>query len=110
MGFFGKTRFFGNKRMLKFLCLRGEEIELPLEQDTSFRQFMIAHGDRFPQTSSDGNSFFWSFIVDGKWLNTFENRHRLMTDYLKDGDTVHCSLWILGGPNHYAAFKNNLHV
>ena len=93
---------------LTFKLLTGETIVEHISPDTTMRELMLAVADKFPPGSCDSNSFFWSFIKGGKWINTFANRHKPVSDKFKDGDVISCSMWILGGPSHYAHFKNNL--
>jgi|SRR5579871_4773147 len=93
--------------MLTFKTLIGKEIQLPLE-DVTLREYMISVANAFPQPARNKDSFYWSFIKDGKWKNTYDNRNKLMTDYFKDGDIVHCGLWVLGSPVHTICFINNL--
>jgi len=85
------------------------DLQLPLTTVT-IRDYMIQNSSKFPQPAKDGNSFFWSFIdtKNHTWINTYNNRNKLMTDYFKDGDRILCSLWVLGSPQHGLYFSNNL--
>ncbi len=94
--------------MLTFKSFSGEQFQLPFEESITLRQFMIKHAASFPQTSRDENSFFWSFIKEGKHVNTFNNRNNLLSEFFKVGDTIYINLWIFGGPTCHSLFKNNL--
>lgn len=55
--------------------------------------------------SIHGNDFIWGFIKAGKPINTFNNRHKPIRDFVSEGDTLFATLWMLGGNRN---FKNNL--
>ncbi|MEX0596437.1 MAG: RING finger protein [Candidatus Paceibacterota bacterium] len=59
------------------------------------------------------NDFIWSLkqiVVGGQgaYVNTFENRHKLVRDLIKSGDRLFATMWVLGSPAKAIMFKNNL--
>jgi hypothetical protein len=88
---------------VKFLTAR--EISVPLDGGT-MREWLIRHDGLFPPpTSISNNSFIWKLCKKGGTVNTFESRHRPVTELLADGDVLYALLWQLG---HDERCKNNL--
>jgi hypothetical protein len=98
-----------------FLSGKKLSVEVPFDE-TIMREWLIQIAPLFADDVKEviwDDDFIWSLkqIVEGgqgKCVNTFENRHKLVRDLIKPGDRLFASMWILGSPANKIVFKNNL--
>jgi hypothetical protein len=107
----------GRTEMATIVFLSGKKLSVEIPEDeTTVREWLIQIAHMFANDVKDviwSDDFIWSLkqIVaggQGVYVNTFENRHKLVRDLIKSGDRLFTSMWILGSPANAIVFKNNL--
>jgi hypothetical protein len=93
--------------IVTIIFLAGPSISVPLIEGT-VREFCLHSAKFIHEPTIDGDTFLLGFHKKGA-INTFENRNKQISEFLKDGDNVIATRWYLGGPpEKLAAFKHNL--
>ncbi len=85
-------------------------VPLPSEQ-TTVRQFQLQLASLFPSGTIEGDNFHYALVKNVRGgtsvpVNTFENRHKPIGDFVERGDSLCAFLWILG-PNQ-SVYRRNL--
>ncbi|MEX0597574.1 MAG: RING finger domain-containing protein [Candidatus Paceibacterota bacterium] len=101
---------------ISFLMDKKITVKIP-DDESTVREFLIQIAPLFGDVKDViwGNDFIWSLMVacpndsnQSIRINTFENRHKRIRDFLKDGDRVFTSIWKLGSPKNSLIYQNNL--
>jgi hypothetical protein len=89
--------------------LTGRKWTVPIDGGT-MREWMLRHAATFGLGAVEGNSFAWQLIktkgTPKETVNSFEYRHRPVSELLDDGDELTGLSWMLGSKNPVC--KNNL--
>jgi hypothetical protein len=96
--------------------LNGKKLTVEVPQDgTTMREFLIQIAPLFGDIKQViwGDDFIWSLLKlreneQPERINTFENRHKRVSELLKPGDRLFAQMWILGSPANSLVYKNNL--